>query len=194
MKGAASVVNQDYARVLSMPKLLQGEKQKYIDEVFVSGNPSLKVDSFQIENIDQDSLPLINRLYFTQNLASSGEYQHFTLNMFTGLEKNPFVAEQRFSDVFFGTNQSYNLVANFIIPQSYEFEETPKNVKMIMPDTSIVFTRYIAKEGSEMSARITIEFKRPFYMVDQYPEFHEFYKQLFTLLNDQIVIKKKSKS
>ena len=85
------------------------------------------------------------------------------------------------------------MIANFTIPEGYTFEETPKNIKMIMPDTSIVFSRMIAAEGNQVNTRITIEFKRPFYLVEQYPEFHEFYKQLFTLLNDQIVIRKKAK-
>ena len=192
MKGAAVVTNMDYGRVVRLPKL-QAEKQKYIDEVFATENPALKIDSFVIENDKSDSLPLVNKLYFTQTLASSGDYQHFTLNLFTGLEKNPFVQEERFSDVFFGTNQSYSVIANFMIPEGYTFEETPKNIKMIMPDTSIVFSRRIAAEGNQVNARITIDFKRPFYLVSQYPEFHEFYKQLFTFLNDQIVIRKKTK-
>jgi Domain of Unknown Function with PDB structure (DUF3857) len=191
MKGAAVVTNQDYGRVVKMPKL-KTEKQKYIDEVFGSGNPALKIDSFTLENQEHDSLPLVNKLYFTQQLAASGDYQHFTINMFTGLEKNPFIPEQRFSDIFFGTNQQINVVANFTIPANYVFEETPKNIKMIMPDTSIVFARQIATQGNQVNARLTIEFKRPFYSVEQYPEFHEFYKQLFTFLNDQIVIKKKA--
>jgi hypothetical protein len=114
------------------------------------------------------------------------------MNMFTGLEKNPFIQQERSSDVFFGTNQLYSVVANFTIPEGYAFEETPKNIKMIMPDTSIVFSRIVAAEGNQVNARITIEFKRPFYLVEQYPEFHEFYKQLFTFLNDQIVIRKKA--
>jgi hypothetical protein len=191
MKGTAVVSNVDYARVEKMPKL-KGEKQKYIDEVFATNNPSLKIDSFHVENDDQDSIPLVNKLYFTENLSSSGQYQYFKLNMFTGLEKNPFIAEQRFSDVFFGANQQYYLVASISIPEGYSFE-TPKNIKMIMPDTSIVFSRFVASEGNRLSARITIDFKRPYYSVEQYPEFHEFYKQLFALLNDQIVITKKTK-
>src|SRR5215510_2061863 len=85
MKGAAIVTNQDYGKVVKLPKI-KDDKQKYVDAVFASENPTLKIDSFTIENHDVDSLPLVNKLYFTQNLTSSGEYQHFTVNLFTGLE------------------------------------------------------------------------------------------------------------
>jgi len=192
MKGEAVVTNQDYARLIKLPKL-KLEKQKYIDEVFGSGNPSLKIDSLGIENQESDSLPLVHRINFSQNLSASGEYEYFNLNMFTGLEKNPFVQDNRFSDVFFGTNQSYTIIENFSIPENYSFDELPKNIRMIMPDTSIVFSRFVAQESNRLSARINIEFKRPFYTAQEYPDFHEFYKQLFTFLNDQIVIRKKAK-
>jgi hypothetical protein len=112
--------------------------------------------------------------------------------MFTGFEKNPFVADTRFSDVFFGANQTITLVANINIPQGYVFEALPKSVRMIMPDTSISITRRIAAEKTQLSARITLEFKKPFYTVEEYPEFQEFYKKLFDLLNEQIAIRKET--
>jgi hypothetical protein len=114
--------------------------------------------------------------------------------MFTGLEKNPFMVDNRFSDVFFGTKQDYQIVANITIPESYEFEALPKSVRMIMPDTSISITRRLASEGSVLSVRISLEFNKPYYTPDEYPDFKEFYKQLYALLNEQYAIRKKTKS
>ncbi len=45
-----------------------------------------------------------------------------------------------------------------------------------MPDTSIIFRRYIEVKGNTAGYRITLEFKRPYYDVQEYPEFKEFYK------------------
>ena len=112
--------------------------------------------------------------------------------MFTGLEKNPFVAEDRFSDVFFGINQSYTIIGNFKIPEGYVVEDAPKNVRMMMPDTSITFSRITASENGTISVRINLDFKQPFYSVQDYPNFREFYKKLFELLSEQYVIRKKS--
>ena len=114
------------------------------------------------------------------------------MNLFSGLEKNPFIADTRSSDVFFGTNQQYSIVGSFTIPEGYTFEALPKNLRMIIPDTSILITREFAPSGNTVSARINLEFKRPFYTVDEYPDFKEFYKQLFALLSEQIVFKKKA--
>jgi hypothetical protein len=112
--------------------------------------------------------------------------------MFSGLEKNPFIADTRFSDVFFGTNQQYSIIGAFIIPDGYSFETLPKNIRMIMPDTSISISRQIAATANTVSVRINLDFKKPFYSIDEYPDFKEFYKQLFALLSEQVVFRKKA--
>src|SRR5690606_24820152 len=136
--------------------------------------------------------PLVQKINFSLPVSSSGDYKYFSINLFTGLEKNPFVADNRFSDVFFGATQMYNFVVSINIPDGYAFDALPKNVRMIMPDTSIAITRFIAADKKQLSARIILEFKKPFYSVQEYPEFKEFYKKLFDLLNEQIAIRKET--
>jgi len=62
---------------------------------------------------------------------------------------------------------------------------------MIMPDTSIVFSRIMGANEEQLAMRTTLQFKKPFYKAEDYGYFREFYKKLFDLLNEQIVIKKK---
>ena len=191
MKGEASVASGDYARIGRMPKLKEG-KDKFTEAYFTSQNAGAKVDSLVFENEETDSLPLIQKFQFTQPTSASGEYRYFSANLFSGLEKNPFVADNRFSDVFFGANQRYNIVGSFTIPEGYVFDELPKPVRMIMPDTGIVFTRLLGVNENTLSVRYTLDFKKPIYTVEEYPEFKEFYKKLFGLLSEQYVIKKKA--
>jgi len=65
---------------------------------------------------------------------------------------------------------------------------------MIMPDTSISITRRVNSEKNVLAVRVSLEFKKPFYTPEEYPDFKEFYKQLFALLNEQYAIRKKAKS
>lgn len=191
MKGEVIVNSQDYARVKRTPKLKEGKKA-FIEKYFTSQNHGVKIDSVSIENENTDSLPLKQTIRFNQTLDASGDYRYFTANMFSGLEKNPFVADERFSDIFFGYNQHITIVGNFAIPENYQFEELPKNIRMMMPDTGIVFTRITATDENRLSVRISLDFKRPVYSIDEYPAFKEFYKKLYDMLNEQFVIKKKS--
>jgi hypothetical protein len=189
MNGSASLFSYDYDRVQRVEDARK-DKAKFLEKYF-QGNQSVKVDSLDFENLDDDTMPLIQKVQFSMPVSSSGEYKYFSTNLFTRLEKNPFVADARFSDIFFGVNQSYNIVANITIPEGYAFETLPKNMKMIMPDTSIAITRRLAVEGNQLSVRVGLEFKKPFFTVQEYPDFKEFYKQLFAVLSEQITIKKK---
>ena len=190
LKGEATVNSFDYSRLNRMPSLKDG-KEKFVEKYFASQNSGLKVDSVQIENEDVDTLPLIQRIHFSQPVSASGEYKYFSANIFSGLEKNPFVADTRFSDVFFAANQYYSIIGNFSIPEGYVFEDLPKSIRMIMPDTSTTITRRISAENNILSVRITVEFKKPYYTPEEYPDFQEFYKRLYDLLNEQYVIRKK---
>jgi len=191
LTGEASVSSYDYARLSRIPTARKGKKE-FTEKYFSSNNPGIAIDSVTLENLDADSLPLTQKVYFNQQLSSSGDYQYFSVNLFTGLEKNLFVADQRISDVFFGMLQNHSVIGNFTIPDGYQFEELPKNIKMIMPDTSIVITRLAQAEGNRLMLRITLDFKKPFYTATEYEGFREFYKKLFDILNEQFVIRKKA--
>jgi hypothetical protein len=189
MTGEAIIYNFDYSRAVKMPNLKDGKK-KFIEKYYTSNNPGMDIDSVTLENENIDTLPLIQHVHFRQSLSSTGDYKYFTTNILTGLEKNPFVAPNRFSDVFFGANQKYVISANIFLPDGYVLDELPKNVRMILPDTSIVFKRMIQGQEDRLAMRTEIEFRKPMYDVDDYGNFREFYKKLFDLLNEQIVIKK----
>lgn len=192
IKGEGSINSYDYERLNRAIDLKAG-KEKFVEAYFANSVPGLSVDSVSFTNEESDSMPLVQHVFFHQPLNASGDYRYFTVNMFTGLEKNPFVPDSRYTDVFFGANQNFDIIASVTIPEGFQFDELPKNIRMIMPDTSISISRRCAAENNQLSVRISLEFKRPIYMANEYPEFHEFYKKLFDLLNEQFVVRKKTK-
>lgn len=193
MNCTASILSYDYARQKRTDIIKKG-KDKYIESYVTASNPSITVGDVSFENTESDSLPLMQKINFSQQLTSTGDYNYFSVNMLTGLEKNPFVADQRISDVFFGVNQSYLISGVFQIPQGYEFSDLPKNIKMIMPDTSISISRASqVVNGNMLQFRIQLDFKKPVYPADQYEQLHEFYQRLFDMLNEQFVYGKKKK-
>ena len=190
MKGSALVNCNDYARIQRL-QLYQKDQEQFKQEYFSNTVMPVKLDELTINNLTADSLPLEQKVIFTSLLNSSGNYKYFTLNLFADLDKNPFVADERTADIDFGFQKDYTIFGNYTIAPDYVFEVLPENVSMIMPDTSIIFTRSVQAEENLVNVRITLEFKRTFYNASDYPVFKEFYKKLFAKLNEQIVIKKK---
>jgi hypothetical protein len=136
-------------------------------------------------------MPVKEHFEFLAGTRASGNYHYFTMNLFTGLEKNPFLADERMTDIFFGPTQDYEISGTVILPDGYKMDELPKNVKLIMPDTSIVFTRRSSFNQGILSVGITLQFRVPVYGVSDYDYFKEFYKKLFEFLNESFVYTKK---
>jgi len=190
LNGEATLNSFDYAKNPRVRSLSEG-KEKFANRYIHKGVSNIKVDSIEVKNLQEDAMPLEQKFKFSVPVTSSGDYKYFTLNMFSGLDNNPFTADTRQSTIEFGANQHYTLVGSIAIPQDCVFEQPPSNVMMIMPDTSIVFRRLIEVKDNRVSYRITLDFRRPYYEPQEYPEFKEFYKKLFGRLNEQIVYKKK---
>lgn len=190
MKGEALVNCNDYAR-LQRCETWQDNKARFKEAYFATPNTAIKIEDLTVNNAEADSLPLEQKLKFTAALNSSGNYKYFTINLFSDLDKNYFISDERIADIDFGYLQDYTIFGNFTIPQDYVFDGLPENISMVMPDNSIVFNRTVQAEENLLNIRITVEFKRPFYPVTSYPEFKEFHKKMFSKLNEQVVIKKK---
>lgn len=187
LQGYAKVTATDYERCKLLP---DGKKSIGSLKDQLTSTASLRIDSVGLENAETDSLPLIEHIKFTSNGNSSGEYKYFGLNLFTGLEKNPFVVEERTSDVFYGANQKYNINATIFIPDGYTMDALPKSLRMRMPDSSILFTRQASFSSGILNVNYKLEFRTPLFGSDVYPDFREFYKKLFDLLNEKFVFKK----
>jgi hypothetical protein len=193
MSGEAVITSYDYAR-LSRIATAKAGKEKFIEQYASDPNAKLTVEGVEFANLDSDSLPLTQTVKFNKVLNTSGDYKYFSVNLLTGLEKNPFVADQRSADVFFGCNQRFEIYGNFFLPEDYQFDELPKNLRMIMPDTSITVLRQSQVYENSLQTRIQIEFKKPMYSPAEYPDLQAFYQRLFEVLNEQFVVRKKTKS
>lgn len=191
LKGKVDITSMDYARIRKLGTAKKGEKE-FKEKFIPAGDPNLEVGKISFDNLDSDSLPLIQHLEYTETLNGTGDYHFVSLNKFTGFEKNPFIADTRQADIYFGANQSILLTGNIYLPEGYEWDAPPKNLRMIMPDTSISITRITQVNNERLMMRINIDFKKPFYSTREYNDFHEFFKQLFDVLSEQYVYKKKA--
>ncbi len=187
--GEALISSIGYARVDHLKDWKKNEAE-FRQVHYIKPYNGINIEGFEVSNAEKDSLPFTQKFKFSIPANASGDYQYFSVNLFAGLEENPFVSDSRYSDILFGSNQQYVIYGRFSIPAGYAFEELPKNMRMIMPDTSISLTRFMEKEGNSLGMRIVLEFKKPYYLIDDYPLFKEFYKKLFAILNEQVVIRK----
>ena len=189
IKGEASVDLYDYARVSKAEKYKRN-KESYIAD-FLKTTPDLRIDSFTVSNLESDSLSLNHHFVLNQSLNKSGSYYLLNYNLFTGFDKNPFVADYRFTNIDFGSRFTCVLNSSFQLPDNLVVESYPKNARIILPGNSLMVTRQLTQKGNEIKISVLIEFNTSEFEPDDYPAVKEFFKKMTEMLNEPVVLKSK---
>lgn len=190
MNGTADISSFSYNKMYYTEKYKRDGEKKYGD-LIRDNNNNLKISALTFENMDVDTLPLRQKLNFDLELTGGDDnYIYFNSNLFAGLKTNPFLAENRFTDIDFGYRDNYAITGIFKIPAGYKIDAMPKSLSMAIPDGTMVFKRFVAEQDGSIMVRFSIDHKKSLYFKENYPEFREFCKKMYDMLNEQIVLKK----
>ena len=190
VEGTAQVSSISYDRINKVSSYKTDGEKKYTDNLRDDDN-NLKISSLKLENLDVDTLPLVEDISFNLDLTGTDEnYIYLNPNMFCSMRKNPFLSENRNTDIDFGCLDNINFSSTYKIPAGYKIDALPKSINMTMPDASISFRRFVAEQDGTIAVRYSISYKKWLYFKENYASFHEFIKQMYQMMNEQIVLKK----
>ena len=190
MTGVARISSFSYNKsgFLELYKKLDEKKYK---EYLTDNDNNLKISSLKLENMEADSLPLIQTIQFTLDLpGTDNKYIYFNPNLFTSLYNNPFVNGTRVSDIDFGYNRAFSIEGRYKIPAGYKVEALPKTIDFQMADKSIVFKRNLIEEDGYVMVNYVINYEKSYYPQADYPNIHSYFKRMHEMLDEQIVLRK----
>lgn len=188
ISGTATLNSYNYARNIRMNTYKKDKLKEVLEK---NEGITIVVDSVSLKNENDDTRPLLQELQFSGNMETSGGYYFLPLGIFTGLGKNPFVEEKRIAGIDFQYTKKYVVSGSYFLPDDYLVNELPKNKKMLMPDSSIELTRIVQIDGNVIAFRFTLDFNVPVYTAEDYPLIKEFFKKMYAILDERIVLKKK---
>jgi hypothetical protein len=190
LEGNVQISSSSYNKINAVERYKRDGEKKYIDFLRNDDN-NLKVASLKLENMEVDSLPLMQKLDFNLELAGSDEtYIYLNPNLFTSLKLNPFLSENRLTDIDFGYGRSYSINGIYKIPAGYKTDALPKSISMTMPDKSFGFKRMIIEQDGSIVVRYSVSYNVVEYSKESYADFFAFFKKMHEMLNEQIVLKK----
>ncbi|MDO3627024.1 DUF3857 domain-containing protein [Mucilaginibacter sp. BT774] len=190
LTGTAQISSNGYNKINAVEKYKTDGEKKYIDYLRDDDN-NLKISSLKMQDMEVDSLPLTQNIEFNLELAGSDEnYIYLNPNLFTSLKTNPFLSEKRMTDIDFRYLRNYSVNGMYKIPAGYKIDALPKNVTIVMPDKSVSFKRLVAEQDGSIIVRYSINYNKVEYPKEDYADFHEFFKQMHQMLNEQIILKK----
>jgi hypothetical protein len=190
MSGTAQISSSSYNKATYLELHKKLDEKKYMDYLADNDN-NLKITSIKLENAEIDSLPLIQDITFNLDLPGTDDkYIYFNPNSFTLLHNNPFISENRVSDIDFGCSEIYRINGRYKIPPGYVIDALPKSMNLVMPDKSITFKRVIGEQEGYIVVNYVINYVKSRYPQADYPDIHAYFKKMNEILNEQIVLKK----
>lgn len=190
MSGTANINSSSYSRINAVRAYKTDGEKKYIESLTDHDN-NLKISSLKIDGLDIDSIPLTQKIDFKLDLTGSdGTYIYFAPNIFTSLHTNPFLSENRHTDIDFGYRNNCVITGIYKLPAGYKLDALPKSINMVMPDKSITIKRVVAEQEGTVTIRYQLSYDKTLFFKEDYDQLHEFYKKMQELLNEQIVLKK----
>ncbi|TWR25018.1 DUF3857 domain-containing protein [Mucilaginibacter achroorhodeus] len=194
LTGTTQLSSSFYRKVNKMEQYDRGGEKEYLDDL-KAGNTKLSITDYKRYGMDVDTLPLREEFKFDVEAAvTDGDYIYFNPNSFTGLALNPFLNEVRVSDIDFIYLNRYNISGHYKLPGGYKIDALPKQFTLAMADNSIIFKRLIGEINGDIAVHYLINFNKTKFSHDEYEALYSFYKKMFELLNEQIVLKKVTKT
>ncbi len=192
LSGEVQIASFDYARIKKLEEYKE-DKNRFLRDHFTVYETSISTPDVEVKNIENDSLALEQKGKISGGLNSTGGYSFLPLNLFTGFDGNPFLSDNRFSNINFGYRRNVQLNMSVQLPSNYQVDEIPKSVKLSNPDKDIIFIRQVEydKESNRLICMMLFEFKKSLYEADTYPILKEVYKRIFDYLKEPVVLKKK---
>lgn len=190
LEGTTQISCSTYSRKKAIEAYHELGEKNYINDLQKDKN-GLKITALKLDNLDIDSIPLIQTFEFKYDLTEpDGDYMYFNPNVLTGFGSNPFLSENRIANIDFRCLYSYSINGRYKIPTGYKADALPKPVIMQMPDKSISFKRNIAEQEGYLLVHYSIDYKRALYNNEEYPVIRDFYKKMYEMINEQVVLKK----
>lgn len=190
ISGQAAIFSYDFAK---MEQLQSREKEKKAEEEEEERSRKLidlSTSDYTDENADDILKPLLEKFNFTYKVTQTNNFYYFQPLFLASVRDNPFTAATRQTDIDMGCNQQFIFQMALTIPPAMAYENLPPGILLRNSDSSIIFKRQSIIEEQQAFIKITIEYNFPHFKKEEYASVKEFFKKMYALLNEQIVLRK----
>lgn len=185
--GEAQVKSLEYARQMRLTSM-KNNRNRFINENFEKPYEGLTLDSFMVNLPDHDSIPFEQNIKYKQQTNESGGLIFYNSNLFTGLEKNPFLSSVRFTNVNFGFPYQIMVEENVKLPAGAKID-VPEDKSISFDNNKILATKAVKFENGELKVSIRFTQNVTLVKADDYAGMKDFYKKMTDMLNEPIVMK-----
>ena len=194
LKGDAYIAYYDHSKAsqLQEQKAKAKEKEDEDKEFIQKEFAEIVIDGVMEENAEDELQPLVHKFGFTYKLSNTNDYHFLDPYFLSNFRKNPFNDSLRRTDIDMGSNQSFIMYLHLTIPDDYQLDDLPINILIRSNDSSMLFKREILRQGNILVFRNSFEILRTVYAKEEYPGIRDYFKKIYGVVNDKIILKKKN--
>ncbi|MGM8361430.1 DUF3857 domain-containing protein [Flavobacterium sp. ARAG 55.4] len=192
ISGKYLVQKTDYEALVFREREANMKSENYLEKKENEFN-GISISDYSVENKDINlSKAVVEKFTFATNNHCEviGGKMYINPMLFFTIDKNPFVQEKRKMPVYFGypRQEKYNL--NFKIPEGYEVESIPKQLKMATEDKSLIFSVNSVVNGDNIQIAVSKEINIGIAAADLYEGLKSFYQKMIEMQHEKIVLKR----
>ncbi len=187
LKGDGVKALFDLAKILR----LETDEQNDENEEKLKPASDIKIDSSYQLNKENELLPLVENFKFHHELPVTNDFYFLNPFLFFELEKNPFEDTARRSDIDFVAKTLYIVNMKIALSKGMIIEELAKNKEIEIPDSSISFTYNNEFKNDTIFISCALEIKKPVFNKQDYTQVKKFFENIYSLLNNQVLLRKK---
>jgi len=188
--GEAVTTSFNFSRNLRLSEETEN-KNKNSNDLLANDMPELTTDSSWMVNKENDTVPLVSHARFHLSLNNTNNFYFLNSSIFNSIRKNPLTDSSRSTDIDFMCNQHYTQIIRLALPSNFVMETMPKSIIIRMIDTTMTYTRNIIQRGSILSIENEFKIDKNLYTPDEYSAVWQFFKKVYALLAEEIVLNKK---
>ncbi len=192
LKGDWMQMKSEYAALEQRGKFKSYNSEDEYLKALESKHSGLSIESYINKGLDSLNLPLTEtmKISFKNKATKVGDQLFFNPFLFERFTENPFKAAERLYPVDFVTATDQRLNITIKIPDGWQVQELPKNVRMSLPDKSaaILFSAAIVNDIIQISFKLNIN--KAVFIQTEYNDLKIFFDELVKKQSEMIVLKK----
>ncbi len=152
----------------------------------------LSIDKYEVTDVDSLMKPLSeNFTVVLKNGVTKTNNQFFiSPALFDKWTENPFKLEQRMYPVDFVTPIEKTQVFRLELPQGYQVEQLPQNIRMTLPENSANFQMQSVVNENTVQVVFKFNINKPLFLQNEYLDLKAFFDQVVKKQSEMLIIKK----
>jgi len=191
IKGDWSRTSTDYAAFKQRNLYKTFNNQDEYLKSIESSNLGLSIENYQLKGIDSIQQPLKEDfgIVLKKRVIKTNHQLIINTILFDKITENPFKLELRQYPVDFVTPSEKTQVLRLEIPEGYEVEQMPKDIKMNLPGNTASFQMQSSINGNVIQILFKLAINKAIFNQPEYPDLKAFFNELVKKQSEMLIIR-----